>query len=113
MGQTLKADQSFHETFDMAVPDGGWHKGGKLRIQATDDLGKSLWKAYLTGQELDETDDQNEPYEQPYAGLIGKPRQHRAWTVPAGFARDRDNSVQIKLVDGKEAAVIFVDLAIS
>ena len=113
MGQTLKADQSFHETFDMAVPNGGWRKGGKLRIQAIDDLGESHWKAYLNGQELEETDDRNEPYEQPYAGLIGTPQQHRAWTVPAGFARDRNNFVQIKLVDGEEAAVIFVDLAIS
>ncbi len=112
-GQALQASQSMRHVFDMAPPTGGWRKDGKLRIQAADDLGDSRWTARFNGHELEETDDRSEPYEQPYSGLIGTPEQHRAWTVPAGLAKDGANRVDIKLVDGGNATVVFLDLAIS
>jgi hypothetical protein len=107
-------------TLDMAPPSSsagswktkGWTKGGRLRIQSPEDLGDSRWRAVMNGEELAETDDRSEPYDNPYSPLLGTPEQHRAWTVPVRLCQDGINTIEITLLDGdKPVPIVFLDVA--
>lgn len=111
--RTFQAGRPLSFDLDMAPPSGGWRRGGKLRIQADDDLGASRWTARLNGRQLEETGDRSEPYDQAYSGLIGVSEQYRAWTIPAGLPVDGTNTVQIELVEGGKAIIVFFDLAVA
>jgi hypothetical protein len=49
--------------------------------------------------------------------LIGRARQTqpeelRAWVVPSGLLKDGLNSIEISLIEGEPAEIIFLDLAV-
>jgi hypothetical protein len=99
---------------DMAPPGSGWsNKGGRMRIQAEDDLGDSLWEASINGVKLVETQDRSEPYSNTYPQLLGEPEQHRAWLVPAAVLKNGMNDIEIMLKAGETACLICIDLAIT
>ena len=95
----------------MAPPSGGWAKPGRLRIQASEDLGNSRWTCSFNGQQLTETPDRSEPYANPYPALLGGPKNHRAWLVPPGLPRDGANQIELSLQEGSPGKIVFLDLA--
>jgi len=105
-GQTVKFE------LDMAPPAGGWKMDGKLRVQSENLLGKSKWTARFNGVELKATDDLAESYPNPYPPLLGTKETLRAWIVPKKLLEDGYNNIEIILVEGKPADIIFLDLAV-
>lgn len=111
--QRFKAAQSATLTLDLAPPAGGWKQGGRLRIQASQDLGDSRWRAVLNGVELADTADRSEPYPNPYPPLLGTAAEHRAWQVPATALKDGANTLALTMAAGRgTASIVFVDLAV-
>ena len=100
-------------TLDLASPEGGWKRGGRLRIQGEASLGDSRWTATLGEQTLAMTDDTTEPYANPYPSMLGRPEEMRAWSVPAGALRDGANRLEISLQAGKPARLMFLDLGLA
>jgi hypothetical protein len=100
-------------TLDLAPPEGGWKRGGRLRIQCEDALGESHVAAVLNGQALTATDNTTEPYANPYPSMLGRPEEMRAWTVPAGVLRDGPNRLEISLQAGKPIRLMFLDLGLA
>lgn len=99
--------------FDMAPPRGGWKGLGRVRVEATEDLEESAWRATLNGVGLDETSDRSEPYEDPFPSLLGRPNAYRAWIVPAATLKEGANVLRVELrTGGKSYVVQYVDLAI-
>jgi hypothetical protein len=97
---------------DLAPPNGGWKKDGRLRVQGSQTLGGSNWRAVLNGTELVATDDRSEPFQNPYPPLLGKPDELRAWQVPARLLRDGANRVEIT-TDSGPAGLVFLDLSVA
>lgn len=109
--KSFQAGDTHRVTLDMAPPSGGWTKPGRLRIQAPEDLGTSRWSCRVNGRELAATPDCSEPYGNPYPALLGSPAQHRAWLVPPGLPKDGANEVELTLLEGSTARIVFLDLA--
>ena len=107
----FRSGQTHRFALDMAPPTGGWTKPGRLRIQASEDLGNSRWSCRFNGQELAETPDRSEPYANPYPALLGGPEHHRAWLVPPGLPKDGANQIELSLQEGSSAKIVFLDLA--
>ena len=103
--------QTHRFALDMAPPTGGWTKPGRLRIQASEDLGNSRWSCRFNGQELVETPDRSEPYANPYPALLGGPEHHRAWLVPPELPKDGANQIELSLQEGNSSKIVFLDLA--
>jgi len=100
-------------TLDLAPPLGGWKNRGRLRIQASGDLGTSKWFAAINGHELVETADRSEPYENPYPSMLETPAQYRAWWVPAPLLLDGENEVTIaRPYEDNAYTIHYLDLAI-
>ncbi len=98
---------------DLAPPKGGWKKGGRLRIQATESLAGSLWEVRLNGTKLEPTSDVSEPYENPYTTGIGSPEDYQAWSVPHGVLLDGVNRIELVLrKSSKPLWVWYLDLAV-
>ena len=113
MPRSVESGRAAAFELDMAMPAGGWRKHGRLRIQAEQDLGESLWEAAANGVRLAETDDRSEPYHNPYPALLGTREQHRAWTVPVEALREGVNTVEVILAAGsRDVKLLFLDLAI-
>ena len=111
---TVRAGEALNVRQDLAPPEEGWQKGGRLRIQAEGDLGDSTWSAKLNGVALDGTGDRSEPYENPYPQLMGEPGEHRAWLVPTEVLKDGVNEIEVSLVEGiEQARISFLDMALS
>jgi hypothetical protein len=98
---------------DLAPPAGGWKQGGRLRIENEQTLAGSRWSAKLNGAELAVSDNVDEPYANPYPGLLGKPESRRAWTVPLEKLVDGVNRLEITLVEGEPATVAYLDLGVT
>jgi len=98
--------------FDMAPPEGGWKKGGRFRIQSEADLEGTRWRVLLNGVELASTPDVSEPYETPYTNCLGTPQTLRAWLVPPELLKDGMNTVEITLLAGGEARLVFLDFGV-
>jgi len=98
-------------SLDLAPPTGGWHKGGRLRIQSREALGDSEWRAVLNGAVLEPTVDVSEPYPNPYPPALGKPDNYRAWFVPAGAMVAGANRIEIVMSKGKPVQLFYLDLA--
>jgi len=107
----FQPSQTHRFALDMAPPTGGWPKPGRLRIQASEDLGNSRWNCRFNGQELAETPDRSEPYANPYPALLGGPEHHRAWLVPPGLPKDGANQIELTLHEGSSSKIVFLDLA--
>jgi hypothetical protein len=95
----------------MAPPTGGWQKDAKLRIQSEMDLAGSSWTAEINGIQLRKTEDLSEPYPNPYPHLLGTEETLRGWVVPKALLKDGFNEIEIAIVKGKTAKIIFLDLA--
>jgi hypothetical protein len=98
--------------FDLAPPEGGWHKDGRLRIQlANAPSDGTQWTARFNGTELSPTNDVSEPFANPYPPMLGKPENMRAWTVPARLPQDGSNLIEFTLKTGADARLEYLDLA--
>ena len=106
------AGQSAAFTMDMAPPEGGWKTDGKLRIQGGQSLGSSQWTARFNKASLEPASDVSEPYPSPYEPALGRPEQIRAWTVPVALLKDGVNSIEITMVEGDAAQILYLDLAV-
>ena len=100
-------------TLDLASPSGGWKKDGRLRIQGSQSLENTNWRAVLNGAELVASDDRSEPFPNPYPSLLGKPDELRAWHVPATLLRDGENRIEFTSNGREHSTLVFLDLAIS
>jgi hypothetical protein len=97
---------------DMAPPDGGWKKPGRLRIQAFDSLGDSKWSARLNGTELPVTEDVSDVYEDSY-NKGQDPATFRAFVVDPKILRDGVNEIELVMTQGTEpASLYYLDLSI-
>jgi hypothetical protein len=94
----------------MAPPSPNWTKSGRLRIQASQDLGDSRWSCKFNGQDLTGTADRSEPYSNPYPALLGGPEHHRAWILPPSLPKDGINQLEVILREGSPATLVFLDV---
>jgi len=108
----LESDSIHTFTMDMAPPEGGWKTDGKLRVQGRESLDKSQLAARFNGVDLETTSDVSEPYPNPYSPMLGKPEELRAWVVPSGLLKNGLNSIEISLIEGEPAEIIFLNLAV-
>lgn len=100
-------------TLDMAPTSEQRARAGRLRIQASVDLGTSQWGASLNGVPLVEINNRAEPFDARYPQLLGGSAQHRAWTVPPHVVKDGINQIRIERVGGSAPITLtFLDLAI-
>jgi len=58
------------------------------------------------------TDDRSEPFPNSYLSLLGKPKELRAWKVPAMLVSNGANRIELTS-DGGHSTLVFLDLAIS
>jgi hypothetical protein len=100
---------------DLAPPDGGWKKGGRLRVRARDDLGRGKWGAGLNGETLVATPDRSAPCKTRYDDAhLPADEKMRAWLVPPALLRDGPNTLDIVYENGRdEAVLIYIDLGVS
>ena len=110
--KTFELGKTISFNMDMAPPAGGWKKGGKLRIQSHISLGDSKWTVRLNGVSLEPNSDVSEPYPNPYPPMLGIPEELRAWSVPADALKDGMNKVDVTMVAGGKADIVFIDLGI-
>ena len=111
--QTLTEGQSADFTLDMAPPEGGWKKGGRLRIQSEANLEGAQLKAALNGIELRQTQDCSEPYDTPYTNCLGTPQTLRAWVVEPKMLIDGENKVEVAMISsGNEVKLVFLDFGL-
>jgi len=107
----LAKGASISFTMDIAPPAGGWKKEGKLRIQTRQNMGNARLKARINKVKLEPSGDVSEPYPNPYPPMLGTPETLRAWTVPPGVLKDGLNDIEITMLEGTPADVIFLDIA--
>jgi hypothetical protein len=99
---------------ELRPPAGGWTVGGRLRLQSRDPLVEVVFQVTLNGERLPQTPDITEPYPHGLAEghLLGNAGTLRAWTVPATAARSGLNEIEIRMVEGHPAQLVFVDMAL-
>ena len=51
------------------------------------------------------------PHPNAHARFLGKPAELLAWEVPAGALVAGANTVKVALLEGKQAVIVFLDLA--
>jgi len=90
------------ETFklNMAPPNGGWKREGKLLIQGAEPLEESSWTVVLNGKALKSTKDVSEPYPSPYVSCSPSRKHLLAWDVPTELLVDGENRIGISLKSG-------------
>lgn len=110
--QQISLGQSAIFKLDMAPPEHGWQVNGRLRIQCSKSLNESQWMARFNGVDLQPSSDFSEPYSNPYPPLLGKAEELRAWNVPIDLMKDGINKVEIRMMTGEPAEIIFLDLAV-
>ncbi|OHB48148.1 MAG: hypothetical protein A2Y10_17730 [Planctomycetes bacterium GWF2_41_51] len=99
-------------SLDMAPPVEGWSKKGKLRIQAEKSLEESFWKAKLNSIELKQTIERSEYYESKYKEPENNLSKYIAWDVPVNVLNDGFNEIEITMIEGGRAKIVFLDIAI-
>jgi hypothetical protein len=100
-------------TMDLAAPEGGWRKEGRLRLQTLAPMSGKDWAIKFNGVPLAPTDDIREPYPNPDPPLLGTAETLSAWIVPRTILRNGTNEVTMELTTGEPHDVVFVDLALS
>lgn len=83
-------------------------KDGKSRLV---ELRQNHWKVCFNGTLLEQTCNAEEPYSQPYNGLIGEPEEYKAWICPKKILKNGINNIDITLIAGKPVRVIWLDLS--
>ena len=99
----------------LAPPAGGWKQRGRLRIQASANLGTIRCTARLNGELLAATDDRSEPYANPYPPMLGTPEEMRAWLVLPRQLRDGTNTIVVTVQDAPatKTELMYLDLSIA
>jgi hypothetical protein len=111
MPRALKSGEATSLELELAPPAGGWKAGGRLRIQAEEDLDAGEWAATINGVSLADTDDRSEPYPNPYPPLLGTRERLRAWQVPPDAPKHGSNTLTLSMKNGaKPAKLVFIDL---
>ncbi|HEX2861620.1 MAG TPA: hypothetical protein VHN79_08270, partial [Lacunisphaera sp.] len=95
---------------DLAPPEGGWRKEGRLRLEATRAWDEGELRVSFNGTELNATPDVSEPYASSYAPKP-RPERLRAWLVPRELLRPGENRIEVTLLSGAGADLRFLDLA--
>lgn len=112
-------------SMDMAPPQGGWKKDGRLRIQslAPGDFEDNKWQAFINGKSLEPAENVSEPYDNPYKKqkLKGREGRHlegtvdpaklRAWIIPPEILKDGINKITVSKQKEK-GQIIYLDAAI-
>lgn len=109
--KTISAGQTAGFNIRMAAPADGWQLDAKLRIQAKTSIRDNTWQVKFNGHTLNEYFDVSEPYYNPYTAALGEPEQYRAWTVPKGFLTNGSNLIEVKMISGQSAEIMFIDVA--
>lgn len=98
---------------DMAPPEGGWQRPGRLRIQSDGPLAGTDWTVSINDVELKPIDDVSEPFPPPSDAGLGAPADYRAWTVPAECLADGTNRIRLSLKNAeKPIRIFYVDIAL-
>jgi hypothetical protein len=108
----IEVGKSAPFVLDLAPPQGGWRRDGRLRVQFDGPVGEAALRAEFNGTSLAATADVSEPFAVPYPSMHGKPEELRAWAVPAAGLVDGVNRFVLTLEGGKPVNVYFIDLAI-
>lgn len=84
---------------DMALPAVPISEG-VLRLQMTDVTPALGWHVYLNDVRLPLSGQVGEPFEDPYGGFLGDPRQYCAFKIPPSALKNGENDIRIRLADG-------------
>lgn len=95
----------------MASPQDGWKEDGKIRIQCESNLRYTSWRLWFNDVELIPTKDKSE-FISVYNGGFGNPDEYKAWIVPKELMRDGINYIGVKLEDGDDTEIIYIDLQV-
>ena len=95
----------------MASPQDGWKEDGKIRIQCESNLRYTSWRWWFNDVELIPTKDKSE-FISVYNGGFGNPDEYKAWIVPKELMRDGINYIGVKLEDGDDTEIIYIDLQV-
>ena len=112
MPLNLKSGETGKIILDMAPPQSGWKKVGTLRIQSEGLMGDSEFEAKINGTLLSKTSELKEPYGSPYTPMLGVPEILRGWKVPFELLNDGPNAIEVTMIKGNSAKIVFADLAI-
>ncbi|NOZ20399.1 MAG: hypothetical protein GXP25_04840, partial [Planctomycetes bacterium] len=93
-------------------PTGGWQTDGRLRIQSSQPLGDCEPAVAFNGVECSPSEDISEPYPTPYRDGLGTRETLRAWAVPANLLKDGLNRIDVQMLEGNAASLVFIDLAV-
>ena len=110
---TIREGEEKKVFMDMTPPAGGWRADGKLRIQARNSLGDTVWGAQLNGVALKPASDVSDPFPTPYPDGLGNPEDYRAWVVPAKLLKDGENLFEFTYKAGPATVDIrYMDVAL-
>ncbi len=109
--KTFNAGQTKTFTMAMAAPAGGWQLQAKLRIEGRESISGNTWQVKFNGNLLNENSDVSEPYYNYYPSALGEPEQYRAWSIPKEYLVTGDNTIEVKMLSGSSAEIIFIDVA--
>jgi hypothetical protein len=109
----ISAAEPARFVFDLAAPENGWQRDGRLRIQLQNVQGFSHWQATWNGTALTATDDVSEPFANPYPPMLGTTETLVAWTVPAQLLCEGLSHVDISLESGDANVISYLDLGMA
>jgi hypothetical protein len=109
----IEAGKEVILAMDLAAPEGGWRKEGRLRLQTLAPMSGKDWAIKFNGVSLAPTDDIREPFPNPDPPLLGTAETLSAWIVPRTIPRNGTNEVTVELTAGQPNDVVFIDLAFS
>ncbi|MFW5988228.1 MAG: hypothetical protein ACOCQA_02175 [bacterium] len=115
----IKNGENIIINMDMAPPKDGWNNQGKLRLQGVNSLKDFKFSVVFNDCSLQKTNDVSEPYSNSYINhgqnkiLNGKKEDWQSWILPVKLAVNGNNKIEIKLEQGTNVSLIFLDVAIS
>ena len=97
---------------DMAAPEDGWNGDGIFRLESLDEIAGLDFEVRINGTVLQPTVVEEEPYENPYPKLLGKPAKWLGYSVPKKCLKNGKNEVAVINHSDQEVKFYFIDLAI-
>ena len=108
----VTTNQPLAVNIDLAEPSDGWSGDGRLRFHVEGLDPDSQWEVLLNGNSLQEVDDVSFPYFTPYHEGFGPAEEYLGWQVPIEFLQEGENLVEVRLNDGPNARIGYMDLAV-